>query len=238
VNVAARKAVWFLIAVSSASVVVAQTASIGAKARKRVAEHPRPAPAREQTVSVRNAVYDAHSWIVTRAPKPKTFRPGDLLTIIIRERKQWEAESDLETKKEWNIKSELKDFVQFTHGDLGASKFVRGKPNIEYKYRTKVRNEGDTSRDDRFTTRLTAKIIDVKPNGLLVLEGRARIAHDEEVTEVTITGTCRKEDITADNTILSTQIADKDVEISNEGALHAAATRGWFVRLLDMFKPF
>lgn len=232
-NVVLFGVVWLL-----PSMVCAQTSSLGALVRKQTAESPEPAPAREDPLSTRNAVYDAHSWIVTRVPKPKTFRPGDLLTIIIRERKKWEAESDLETKNEWDIKSELGEFIKLASGGIGAADFRRGQPNIQYKYKTKVRNEGDSSRDDKFTTRLTAKIIDVKPNGLLVIEGRARIAHDEEVTEVTITGTCRKEDVTADNTILSTQIADKDVIIRNEGALFSAARRGWVTRLLDLFKPF
>lgn len=220
------------------STAMGQTSSLGAKERKRLAESPEPAPAREAPLSNRNAVYDEHSWTTAPVPEPKVFRPGDLVTIIIRERKQWEAESDLETRNQWDLKSELSDFIKFVDGGVGAADFRRGRPDIEYKFENKLRNEGDSSRDDRFTTRLTAKIIDVKPNGLLVLEGRARIAHDEEVTEVTITGTCRKEDVTADNTVLSTQVADKDVVIDNEGALRSSASRGWLTRLLDLLKPF
>lgn len=232
------KVIWFLVAIGVVPTASAQTSSLGAQERRRSAEAPEPAPTREAPLSTRNAVYDAHSWIVTRAPQPKSYRPGDLLTIIIRERKQWEAESDLETKNQWDLKSELNDFIKLTNGGVGAADFRRGQPDINYKFKSQLRNEGDSSRDDKFTTRLTAKIIDVKPNGLLVLEGRARIAHDEEVTEVTITGTCRKEDVTADNTILSTQIADKDVVVHNEGALKSSASRGWLTRLLDLLKPF
>ena len=218
--------------------VSAQTSSIGARHRERLTESPEPEPPREEATPTRNSVYDAHSWTVGSLPEPKTYRPGDLLTVIIRERKKWEADSDLETKNEWDIRSELQDFIKFTDGGIGAADFQRGRPNIDYKFESQLRNEGDSSRDDRLTTRLTVKIIDIKPNGLLVLEGRARIAHDEEVTEVTLAGTCRKEDVTADNTILSTQVADKQIVIQNEGALRASASRGWLTKLLDLLKPF
>ena len=101
-----------------------------------------------------------------------------------------------------------------------------------------MRSDGDSSREDSLTTRLTAMIIDVKPNGMLVIEGRARLTHDDEVSEVTVTGFCRKDDVTANNTILSTQLADKEVVITNEGALRRVASRGWIPTLIDLLKPF
>jgi flagellar L-ring protein FlgH len=237
-TVSKLSALCFVVAAGLPWAAHAQTSSLGAKARHRLAESPEPAPAREEPRSTRNAVYDEHSWIVTRAPKPKKFRPGDLLTVIIRESKQWQAESDLQTKNQWDVSSQLNDFVKLNDGALGAAQFASGHPNIDFKYKNQVRNKGDSSRDDKFTTRMTAKIIDVKPNGLLVIEGRARIVHDQEITNVTITGTCRKEDVTADNTILSTEIADKDVVVQNDGALKSTATRGWILRLIDLLKPF
>jgi flagellar L-ring protein precursor FlgH len=173
---------------------------------------------------------------MTPAP-PKAFRPGDLITIIVREQRKWEADSDLETKKKFDVKSELDAFIKPTEGGIGAATFRRGKPNIDYTFDQKYKTEGDSSREDKLTTRLTARILDVKPNGLLVLEGRAKMTHDDEISEITMTGTCRKEDVTADNTVLSTQIADKAVVVTNSGALHSAATRGWVTKLLDLLKP-
>lgn len=216
----------------------AQTSSLGERERLYRAAEPPPAPTRESAVNVRNVVYDQHSWISIAPPKPKTYRPGDLLTIIIRERREWKAGADLQTKKEWDLKSELDKFLKFTGGGVGAAAFRRGKPDVDFEWENKLRGQADSSRDDSLTTRLTAKIIDVKPNGLLVLEGRAKISHDEEISEITITGTCRKEDVTADNTILSTQMSDKDVVVSTNGALRATSSRGWVPKLLDVLKPF
>ncbi len=215
----------------------AQVSSLGARKRIDDADKPAERIPREAAPRPRNLVYEQYGWISRTPAPPKAFRPGDLITIIVREQRKWEADSDLETKKKFDVKSELDAFIKPTAGGLGSADFRRGKPNVDYTFDQKYKTEGDSSREDKLTTRLTARILDVKPNGLLVLEGRAKMTHDEEVSEITLTGTCRKEDITADNTVLSTQIADKAVVVSNSGALRSAATRGWVTKLLDLLKP-
>jgi flagellar L-ring protein precursor FlgH len=227
----------FTILLSSASSTRAQRSSIGARAREEQRQAPQAKPPREERLRPLNAVYEHHSWITATPRPPRTYRPGDLLTIIIRERRQWEAESDLNTKKKYDLTSEIEAFLKLTRGGLGATEFQRGRPDIGYAFEQKLRSDADSSREDSLTTRLTAKVIDVKPNGLLVLEGRAQIIHDDEVSGITITGTCRKEDVTADNTVLSTQIADKSVVVTNAGALRAASSRGWIPRIIDLLRP-
>lgn len=237
VKVICGAAVAWLVGVM-ASVAIGQTSSLGARQRQEVAERPPSLGTREQPQAARNVTYEHHAWISLPPPLIKQFKVGDLLTVIVREQKSFEAESDLETKRKYDVKSELDDFIKFTDGGVGAAMFRRGKPNINYKFDSKAKSEGDTKREDRFTTRITATIIDVKPNGLLVIEATSRVEHDEEIAVITLTGTCRKEDVTADNTVLSTQVADKNVVIRNEGALRATASRGWLTKLFDRLKSF
>lgn len=215
----------------------AQTSSLGAQQRKAATERPPSLGARENPPSPRNITYEQHAWISLGPPLIKQYKVGDLVTVIVREQKSFEAESDLETKRKYDLKSELDDFIKLTDGGIGAAAFRRGKPNINYKLDTKLKSEGDTKREDRFTTRITSTIIDVKPNGLLVIEATARVEHDEEIALITLTGSCRKEDVTADNTVLSTQIANKNVVIRNEGALRSASSRGWLTRVIDKVRP-
>ena len=216
---------------------IAQTSSLGAQKRALEVGKPVEKVAREAPPRSRNYVYERFGWTASTPLPPKTFRPGDLLTIIVREQRKWEADADLQTKKKYDVKSELDEFIKLTQGGIGAADFRRGKPNIDYSFNQKLKNTGDSSREDKLITRLTSTIIDVKPNGLLVVEGRAKMTHDEEISEITFTGTCRKEDVTADNTVLSTQVADKEVVVSNAGALRSVATRGWIPKLLDWLKP-
>ncbi len=215
-----------------------QTSSLGEQQRRAtIGKLPKVAP-REEPKVVRIKTYDRYSWITTKTQEPKSFRVGDLLTIIVRERRTFEADADLITRKKLEFSSELDAFLKLTGGGVGAAEFRRGKPNIEYDLNQRFRNEGESMREDRMTTRLTGKIIDVKPNGVLVFEAQARVKHDDEVSIITFTGNCRKQDVTPDNTILSTQVAQKNIVVSTEGALRSASSRGWLAKLYDLVSPF
>ncbi len=226
-----------LVWMSLATAANAQTSSLGVKNRIALKQRPPVKPTREKPLQEHHIVYDTYSWTAKKPLHPKTYRPGDLITIIVRQQRQYEADADLQSRKKWEITSELEAFANLVSGGLGAAAFRRGKPSIDYKFESRLRNRGDTSREDRLTTRLAAKIIDVKPNGLLVIEGRARVKHDDEVSAISVTGICRKEDVTADNTVLSTQISGLDIVVDNEGAMRATTTRGWLPKLMDWLKP-
>ena len=60
-------------------------------------------------------------------------------------------------------------------------------------------------------------MVDVKPNGTLILEATEDIKTDEEEQKLTLIGTCRVEDITADNTILSNQLFNLHLEQTAQG---------------------
>ena len=184
-----------------------------------------------------NPLLEANSLIAIAVTPPKEFRKQAIITIIVRQQKSWEVEADLESRKKLELESTLDAFVKFTGGGIGASVFRRGKPNIDYEFESRLKNRGDTSREDTFVTRVSGKIIDIKPNGNLVIEARGHITHDEETSDVTVTGIVRASDVTPDNTVLSTQVADLRITVKNTGAVRDATTRGWVTRVLDWLKP-
>jgi flagellar L-ring protein precursor FlgH len=93
-------------------------------------------------------------------------------------------------------------------------------------------------RDDTFTGRITAEVVDVKPNGTLILQATETIKTDEEEQRVTLIGTCRVEDISSDNGVLSNQLFNLSLSKQHKGAAKDALTRGLFTRLLDWINPF
>ena len=100
------------------------------------------------------------------------------------------------------------------------------------------KGEGTVDRSDRILTRLTAEVLDVKPNGTMVLQARGRTKHDEEEQEFVLSGICRADDITADNTVLSSQLFDLSLEKRTRGDVRSATKRGWGGKLLDAISPF
>lgn len=229
-----RYAALAMLVLASAAPVRAQSTSIGARAREdAVAE----APMREMPAATGNPVLEAGSLVAVKEQDPKKFKVEDLLTVIVREQTEYEAEGTNNARRQANLKSELDAFIKFTGGGVGSAAFRRGKPNIEYKGTFNQRNDAENEREDRLTTRVTAKIVDVKPNGNLVVEARKTMIHDDEVHVMTLTGICRSIDVTPDNTVLSTQVADKVIEVHTKGSIRNTTRPGWLGTIYDFVRP-
>ncbi len=80
--------------------------------------------------------------------------------------------------------------------------------------------------------------MDVKPNGTMVVEATKQIQVDKETQIFTLSGTCRVEDLAADNTVQSTQLADLRVSKQTKGSVHDGTKQGWLSGFIDKFSPF
>jgi len=136
----------------------------------------------------------------------------------VRQQKRYKGEQEFDRERKWKLKSQLDEFFKiYSDHRLGAATFSNGKPDIGFKWDDKYETEGEAERKDQFTTRITATVVDVKPNGNLVLEATAEEVHGDDRFTVTLTGVCRSEDVTLDNTILSSQIAELVLIEKNHG---------------------
>ncbi len=198
-----------------------------------------------QTVAKRRDVVDRLAPAIAQAsftavalPEPRTFALHDLVTIVVRESTENDTKSNLETEKETNLDGSIDAFPKFQledilNGQLGASNMTKGKPKVDINFKKEFTGDGTFKRKDTFTTRLTAKIIDIKPNGLLVLEARKNVQTDKESLNVILTGTCRTEDIGTDNAVLSTNLSDLRILKQHEGEVKDATKKGILTQVLE-----
>lgn len=177
------------------------------------------------------------SLIAVQLPPPRVFKPHDLVTIIIKEEKQYKHDANMESKKDYNVDAKLNQWFRIQDG-WQQQKFPKGNPQIGGTIASDLKDTGTSGRTDALTERVTVEIIDTKPNGTLSLKGHKNIKTDEEEQSLTLTGTCRAEDVGPDNTILSTQVHDLNLSAQSKGAVKDATSRGWLQRLLDKGKPF
>ncbi len=184
----------------------------------------------------------ASSFAAVPAPKPKTFAVHDLVSVIIREETSTAFSSSLETEKESVFEGELAEFPRLNLSDLldgtvQPGRFAAGSIELDAEATREFTGEGDYSNRQVMTARIQASIIDIKPNGTVVLEARKSVRSDQEAYTLVAVGVCRVDDITADNTILSTQLADLFVEKQHEGYLKKAAEKGFLTKLFDFLLP-
>jgi flagellar L-ring protein precursor FlgH len=179
----------------------------------------------------------AVSPIAVPAPQKDKIQPGALIQIVVREVKQAMSDAQLRSDKKWELDAALNQWFRLgKRGNWTQQEFKAGQPAIDLELDDKYEGRGRVDRRDELTTRITATVIDVKPNGTLVLEARKSIELDEETQVYTLTGKCRAEDLTPQNTILSTQVADLELSVQHTGAARDAARRGIWKRLSDLFR--
>jgi flagellar L-ring protein precursor FlgH len=98
--------------------------------------------------------------------------------------------------------------------------------------------KGTTSRDSELQARITARVVEVLPNGNLNIEGKRRLAVNAEDQYIVISGTVRPEDITSDNVISSQYIADAKIVYTGKGVVDDKMRPGWLTRVVDWAWPF
>lgn len=174
-------------------------------------------------------------------PKPKTFAKHDLIEIIINEVSAAKLEQTLDAKKDYNFDAELSKFPSIRH--LLEFQLDQGDPSslpvgVGLKSKNKFKGDGELERKDSLTARVTAEVIDVKPNGTLVLEARKNREQDQETYTLVLSGVCRGEDVTRQNTIQSSQLANLDVKVQSSGQVTDAGKKGLIPRIFEAIFNF
>lgn len=188
-----------------------------------------------------HALRDASMFIV--APEqPRAFRKHDLVQIIVRETSRSESTQELEADKSFDIDGAINAWPSLNLEDILNLQLYAGRtvnlPEVRIDLSKGFEGEGDYKREDDFSARLTAEVIDLLPNGHLVLEARTFIKNDEEETTIKVTGICRPGDVTAANTVLSNQIHDLCIMKTNRGELKKANEKGIISKVFDTLFAF
>lgn len=184
----------------------------------------------------------ATSMFAIAPPQPRKFQVHDLVQIIVRETSQAKSSQDLETKKDFKIDGKVGAWPHFDLADLLQLQLQAGStqnlPKLNLEFTKDFTGEADYERKDDLTARLTAEIIEVLPNGNLVLEARTNIKTDKEEQTIKATGICRPADISAANTILSNQLHDLTIDKVHRGELREANQKGIIAKVLETVFAF
>ncbi|RPH95734.1 flagellar basal body L-ring protein FlgH [candidate division KSB1 bacterium] len=149
---------------------------------------------------------------------------GDVLTVQIVENTTATAVAGTNTKEEYD--------ASLDGGGSGGLDFI---PLFSGKGATKSEHKGDgrTVRQGRLTGKITAKVVEVFPNGNLRIEGQKSVIINGERQMTILTGVVRPEDIALGNVISSDLIADAEITFKGKGVLANTERPGFFARIFD-----
>lgn len=168
----------------------------------------------------------------------KARRRGDIVTIVISETASASKEAKTGTSRSSDMSAGISHLMGLDAASPAAKYMGDLTKLIAANNASKFSGSGTTSRQENLNATITARVVDVLPNGNLLIEGRRNIKVNEEDQIIVLEGTVRSRDISADNTVNSIYIADARISYSGRGILSDRQSPGWLMNVIDKVWPF
>lgn len=157
---------------------------------------------------------------------------NDSVTIQVVETTVASTSADAKTTKNSAMSTQIPNLY-------GLEKHINELPNlVNGKSSSAFTGTGSTSRTSSLRTNVSARVVDVLPNGYMVVEGAREVRLNNENQTVTITGIVRPVDISQNNVVLSSAISQMSVKVQGKGLVSQPLNPGWLFRILNGIWPF
>lgn len=162
---------------------------------------------------------------------------GDILTVVVSEKTLQNNKLDSSTQKSASIVNAVLQYI-FPSTVSGFGTHNGELPGTNITGSNDFSGNGAIKNESKIEAKTSVEVVDVLPNGNLVIEGVRLISFSDEREFSILRGIVRPYDIATDNTVDSSKIADAQIEYIKEGSLTAAQRKGWLLRLNDFINPF
>ncbi len=201
-------------------------------------------PVAEKTQAATGSIFNARysdNWF----GRGKTYQVGDIITVLLNEETQSTRTAGTSISRKANndvVPQGLVDRVTGLalpgkvlgtrlQGALAGTR-LNGETEITHDGKG---NEGSTA---ELKGALTATVVEVLNNGNLVVRGEKQLALTEGAEIIQVSGIIRPSDISPNNMVQSSRLANAQFAYRSSGALANAANPGWGTRALMKLWPF
>ena len=153
---------------------------------------------------------------------------GDILTVVLTENTNASKSASTKTKKDSSV--DMADPTIF-----GQQATFRGNSvlNNSVAAARDFGGEGNSTQSNRLNGSISVSVVEVLHNGNLLVRGEKVLTLNQGTEFVKFYGMVRPADITSDNSVLSTKVADAQIIYGGEGAIADSNTQGWMSRIYN-----
>jgi flagellar L-ring protein FlgH len=160
-------------------------------------------------------------------------RIGDVLTIKITEGSKTDNKSKRDLQKQNTVSSDF-------DGNLGIGHVLPTVPGLttSAKADNELKTKADVQDERNFTDQVTVVVMDILPNGNLVVTGTRDRDIAGDIQTIEVSGIVRPSDIAYDNTVKSQQVANFRIVTKNKGISAAYSQPGWLQQIVNVIWPW
>ncbi|MBI5385914.1 MAG: flagellar basal body L-ring protein FlgH [Verrucomicrobia bacterium] len=162
---------------------------------------------------------------------------GDIITIVVQENTTTSKDNNTKTSKQNGMDASISSFL---YSPAASGLLTKGGtlPALKWNNKNEFTGGGAINNSEKIVARIAARVVDVLPNRNLVIEGQRETAFGGENQTLVLRGVIRSEDVAANNTIYSYNIADATIRIVSKGTITDSQKKGWAMKLWDKISPF
>jgi flagellar L-ring protein precursor FlgH len=159
----------------------------------------------------------------------KAFRIGDVLSVTLEESTNASKSAETSTEKD----DEVEIGAEAIFGSAGPKVNGNLVLNSAFDAERDFSGKGDSSQSNSLTGEIAVTVVNVLPSGSLVVRGEKIIGLNQGSEFIRISGLVRPQDISTDNTVVSTKLANSRIFYGGGGTIAESNTKGWLSRFFD-----
>lgn len=165
------------------------------------------------------------------------WEAGDLVTVNVTLSTTAQDNNAGSLSKSSSVASSVTSFggVPLQFGQFHGTPF---SPSVGLSNKQDFTGTGATSASNAVTGQIACVVTAMEPNGVLALSGRTNVNINGNVTGMVVTGYARPQDIGANDTINSAQLANMNVQYVGTGSINSAHHIPWLESTLSKYSPF
>ncbi|HZR19374.1 MAG TPA: flagellar basal body L-ring protein FlgH [Verrucomicrobiae bacterium] len=167
----------------------------------------------------------------------RASRVGDLITIVVQENTTASKDNATSTSKKASMDAAI---TAFLYSPAASGLLTKGGtlPALKYNSANSFDGGGTIKNSEQIVAQVTVRVVDVLPNGNMLIEGTRETSFSGEKQNIILRGIVRPDDVAANNTVFSYNVADAKIQIIGRGAITDAQRKGWFTKIWDKISPF
>ena len=184
---------------------------------------PVPAPAN-------GAIFQSSNGYAPLTSGQRAAQVGDVLSVVLTERTQAQATAGTTTQRNGTI--------GLTPPTTGILSRLFSSSDASAGGGSQFGGTGQTTQGNQLTGELAVTVVEVFPNGTMLVRGEKRVRLNRGNEYMQVQGLVRPADITPDNRVASSRLADARITYSGRGEIARAAREGWLQRFFNIVSPF
>lgn len=158
----------------------------------------------------------------------RAMRPHDLISVVVSENLAASTDGTVKNSRASNASSQVSSLFGALHPSSALQNLVNQNSSAD------LNAQGTSATNSSLSTILGGQVIEVLPNGMLVIEAVRQVEFSQQTQTIVLRGIVRPEDISQQNQILSTAISSLELEVRGKGIITDYTHRpNMLVRLLQ-----